>query len=382
MNPTAAAGSAGGQEELLAARLAAVRRELGARGLDGLLICSPENRRYLSGFSARDYLLTESSGFLLISEAAAYLLTDFRYQEWAAAEAPCFTIQVYRQGLGPELAQILPDLGIRKLGFEAAYLSYATWQKVTQAVAEQGWPVEWQPVVDLVEPLRAIKAEAEVELLRRALEIAEEVLARVGRQLRPGLPEKEVAWLIEQELQAAGSEGSAFPPIVASGPNSARPHHHPGPRPLQAGEPIILDLGAVYQGYCSDITRTLVLGEPDSKFREIYGLVRRAQQRAEQGLRANMRTDAADALAREVIQAAGYGDAFGHALGHGVGLAVHEAPSLSSRPESATLLQPGMVTTVEPGIYLPGWGGIRLEDMVLIQAEGAEVLNRLGFYQF
>ncbi len=143
-----------------------------------------------------------------------------------------------------------------------------------------------------------------------------------------------------------------------------------------------MDLGAVYQGYCSDITRTVVLGEPDTRFKEIYRLVRQAQQRAEQGLKAGLRTDAADALAREVIQAAGYGEAFGHSLGHGVGLAVHEAPTLSSRSETAITLEVGMVTTVEPGIYLPGWGGVRLEDMALIRENGAEILNRLGFYQF
>lgn len=364
------------------ARLAAVRQALRDRELDGLLVCSPENRRYLSGFSARDYLITESSGFLLLHQEAAYLLTDFRYREWAAAEAPLFTIRIYDQGLGRLLAELLPELGIKRLGFEAAYLSYASWQKLAQTVAERGWQVDWQPVTEVVEPLRAIKSPEEVALMQQALAIAEEVLNQISSRLEPGLTERQVAVWIEQALVEEGAEGTAFPPIVASGPNSARPHHTPGPRRLTAGEPIIIDLGASYQGYCSDITRTVVLGTPDSRFKEIYRLVRRAQQRAEQGLRAGLRTDAADALAREVIKAAGYGEAFGHSLGHGVGLAVHEAPTLSSRAETASTLQAGMITTVEPGIYLPGWGGVRLENMVLIQADGAKVLNRLGFYDF
>lgn len=364
----------------LASRLLAVRQALRDRELDALLVCSPDNRRYLSGFSARDYLLTESSGFLLLGQEAAYLLTDFRYREWAAAEAPLFTIRIYEQGLGKLLAELLPELGIRRLGFEAAYLTYAAWQKLTQTVAAQGWQVEWLPVAEIVEPLRAIKSPEELVLIQRALAIAEEVLNWAISRLEPGRSEREVATWLERALIDAGAEGPAFPPIVASGPNSARPHHHPGDRRLAAGEPIIIDLGAVYQGYCSDITRTVVIGNPDARFREIYRLVRRAQQQAEQGLRAGLRTDAADALARDVIKAAGYGEAFGHSLGHGVGLAVHEAPSLSSRADTATVLQAGMVTTVEPGIYLPGWGGVRLENLVLIQPEGAKVLNRLGFY--
>jgi Xaa-Pro aminopeptidase len=174
----------------------------------------------------------------------------------------------------------------------------------------------------------------------------------------------------------------AFPPIVAAGPNSACPHHHPGDYPLRRGEPIIIDLGARVEGYCADLTRTFILGEADEQFRKIYSLVRRAQERAERELKAGLETLAGDALARDLIAGEGFGAAFGHSLGHGVGLAVHEAPSLSPVKERSTVLQAGSVVTVEPGIYLTGWGGVRLEDMVLLHPEGAEVLTKIGFYEW
>jgi Xaa-Pro aminopeptidase len=169
---------------------------------------------------------------------------------------------------------------------------------------------------------------------------------------------------------------------VAAGPNAARPHHHPGDYIIQEQEPIIIDMGARLRGYCADLTRTVILGEPTARFREIYTTVRRAQVAAEAGLKAGMESLAGDALARDIIVQAGFGEAFGHSLGHGVGLAVHEAPSLSPVQERSTVLKAGSIVTVEPGIYLSGWGGVRLEDMVLIQPGRAEVLTRLGFYEF
>jgi len=204
----------------------------------------------------------------------------------------------------------------------------------------------------------------------------------VAAMLRPGYQESQVAWEIERRFREEGAAVLAFPPIVAAGPNSARPHHQPGEYALQKGEPIIIDLGARVEGYCADLTRTVILGEPTDRFREVYTLVRQAQARAEAGLKAGMESLEADALGREVIAQAGFGEAFGHSLGHGVGLAVHEAPSLSPVKERSTVLQAGSIVTVEPGIYLSGWGGVRLEDMVLIREDGAEVLNRLGFYDF
>jgi Xaa-Pro aminopeptidase len=370
-------------ETIFKERLAGMRQLLQDSGLDGVLISCPENRRYMSGFTARDTHINESSGFLLISQGAACLLTDFRYRDWAAAEAPLFDVQIYTKGLGKLLAELLKDLGISRLGFETHYLTHYAHEKITREAEAAGLKISWTALADQVENLRAVKDQTELELIRRSLAITETVIGAVGAQLRAGLAEQEVAWMIEQALREAGAEGPSFPPMVAGGPNSARPHHHPGERRLQPGEPIIIDMGAVYQGYCSDMTRTFCLGEPDTKFKEIYAIVHRAQETAEAGLKAGMLSDAADGLARGVIEAAGYKEAFGHSLGHGVGLAVHELPSLSPVPERAVVLRAGMVTTVEPGIYLSDWGGVRLEDMVHIQADGAEVLNQdRNFYQF
>jgi Xaa-Pro aminopeptidase len=346
------------------------------------LVAGPENRRYLSGFTARDEILTETSGLLLITREQAYLLTDFRYLEWARQEASSMEVVMYSQSLGTTLAGLLKDQEVRILGFEETYLTYRQYQRLSQAVAEAGLTVDWRPLAGMVEALRESKTPEEVAAIRRALILTEETLQEVARSLAPGQTEREVAWEIERRLREKGAEGLAFTPIVAGGPNSARPHHQPGDYRLQEGEPIIIDMGARVDGYCADLTRTFILGAPDEEFRKIYGLVRQAQERAEQKLRAGLDSQAGDALAREVIAAAGYGEAFGHSLGHGVGLAVHEAPSLSPHKDRATTLAAGSIVTVEPGIYLTGWGGVRLEDMALLHEDRAEVLTKVGFYEW
>jgi Xaa-Pro aminopeptidase len=362
-------------------RLAALRDRLPAAH-DALLVGSPENRRYLSGFTAREENLTESCGLLLVTREKAFILTDFRYLEWARQEAPDLEVLIYTQSLGATLAELLQDQKVRSLGFEGSYLTYRQYQRLTQAVAATGLTVDWQPLEGMVEDLREVKTPEETAAIRRALALTEETLLEVAATLTPGLTEGQVAWEIEGRLREKGAEGLAFAPIVAGGPNSARPHHQPGDYRLQAGEPIIIDMGARLAGYCADLTRTFILGAPDAQFRKIYDLVRRAQERAEQKLRAGMDSLAGDALARDVIAAAGYGEAFGHSLGHGVGLAVHEAPSLSPHKDRATTLRAGGIVTVEPGIYLTGWGGVRLEDMVLLHEDRAEVLTKMGFYEW
>ncbi|MFZ5452931.1 MAG: aminopeptidase P family protein [Thermodesulfobacteriota bacterium] len=349
---------------------------------DALLVAGPENRRYLSGFTARDEILTETSGMLLITREKTFLLTDFRYLEWARQDASGLEVALYTQSLGATLAGLLKDTGVQVLGFEETYLTYRQYRRLTQAVAEAGVRVDWQPVSGLVEALRETKAPEEVAAIRRALALTEETLKEVARSLAPGQTEEEVAWRIEGLFRDKGADGLAFPPIVAGGPNSARPHHHPGDYRLQEGEPIIIDLGARVAGYCADLTRTFILGPPDEEFRKIYHLVRQAQEKAEKELRAGMDSRDGDALARDVIAAAGYGEAFGHSLGHGVGLAVHEAPSLSPNKDRATTLQADSIVTVEPGIYLTGWGGVRLEDMALLHPDRAEVLTQIGFYEW
>jgi Xaa-Pro aminopeptidase len=363
-------------------RLAALRDFLEQLGLDALLVSNPDNRRYLSGFTARDDLLAESSGALLIAREAALLFTDFRYLEWARAEAREFEVLLYQAGLGTLLAEQLGVHQVKRLGFETYFLSCGQYQRLTKAAADANLAVEWVPTEGLADGLREVKTAEELAAVRQALALTEQVFTAVAGWLRPGLSEGQVAWEIERKIREEGGADLAFPPIVAAGANGARPHHHPGDYLIKEQEPVIIDMGARIGGYCADFTRTVFLGEPTDRFQEIYALVRRAQARAEAGLTAGMESLAGDALAREVIVQAGYGEAFGHSLGHGVGLAVHEAPSLSPVKERSTMLKAGSIVTVEPGIYLPEWGGVRLEDLVLIGAKGAEVLNHLGFYEF
>ncbi len=363
-------------------RLAALRELLAHQGLDALLVLSPDNRRYLSGFTARDDLLNESSGSLLITREAALLFTDFRYLEWARAEVSAFDILVYQAGLGAILAEQLGVFQVGRLGFETFFLTVGQYQRLTKAATEANLAVEWVPTENLADSLREVKTAEELAAVRQALALTEQVFTEVAGWLRPGVTERQVAWEIERRIREEGTASLAFPPIVAAGANSARPHHQPGDYRLKEQEPIIIDMGARIGGYCADFTRTVFLGEPTARFQEIYTIVRRAQAQAEAGLKAGMESLAGDALGREVIVQAGYGEAFGHSLGHGVGLAVHEAPSLSPVKERSTVLKAGSIVTVEPGIYLPEWGGVRLEDLVLIGADRAEVLNHLGFYEF
>jgi Xaa-Pro aminopeptidase len=362
-------------------RLAALRDLLADQSLDALLISSPDNRRYLSGFTARDDLLTESSGSLLITREAALLFTDFRYLEWARAEVEEFDVLLYQAGLGTLLAEQLGVHQVRRLGFETFFLTFGQYQRLTKAAVDANLVVEWVPTEGLADGLREVKTAEELAAVRQALALTEQVFTEVAGSLRPGLSEGQVAWEIERKIREEGAH-LAFPPIVAAGANGARPHHHPGDYLIKEQEPIIIDMGAKIGGYCADFTRTVFLGEPTARFKEIYSIVRRAQAQAEAGLKGGMESLAGDALAREVIAQAGYGEAFGHSLGHGVGLAVHEAPSLSPVKERSTVLKAGSIVTVEPGIYLPEWGGVRLEDLVFIGPERTEVLNHLGFYEF
>jgi Xaa-Pro aminopeptidase len=363
-------------------RLAALRDLLTDQGLDALLVSSPDNRRYLSGFTARDDLLNESSGSLLITREAALLFTDFRYLEWARAEVPEYDILIYQAGLGAILAEQLGVFQVGRLGFESYYLTVGQYQRLTKAATEANLAVKWVPTEGLADGLREVKTAEELIAVRQALALTEQVFTEVAAWLSPGMTERQVAWEIERRIREEGSGDLAFASIVAAGANSARPHYHPGDYLIREQEPVIIDMGARVAGYCADFTRTVILGEPPERFKEIYTIVRRAQAQAEAGLKAGMESLAGDALGREVIVQAGYGEAFGHSLGHGVGLAVHEAPSLSPVKERSTVLQAGSIVTVEPGIYLPDWGGVRLEDLVLIGADRAEVLNHLGFYEF
>jgi len=358
-------------------RLDLLRSKFASLGVDTVWIIQPENRRYLSGFKAADGQLDESSGCLFITLDQALLLTDSRYTIQAQQEVVGFEVVTHTKGL-PE---IFDRLNTRRLGFEGGCLIWDLYQKLKEKASQHSPPVELIALSNLVEEIRMIKTSEEVELLRRSAQLMGDVLAQVIGELTPGQVEKDIAWKIETRIREQGADGAAFPPIVASGPNGALPHAVPTERRIGEGEPIILDVGAKSDGYCSDMTRTVFLGNPTSDFKEIYKVVREAQLLALESVRPGMKTDEADSIARDVIKNAGFGDFFGHSLGHCIGMAPHERPSVG--PLKPEVLKEGMVFTIEPGIYIPGKGGVRLEEMVVLEGDGARVLTtNKNFYFF
>ncbi len=354
-------------------RLSRLRRSLAARDLQAVLITCPENRYYFSGFWAEDLDITESAGCLLITRNENLLLTDGRYQEQASKEASDFQVLIYKKGLPRLLRELFRELDITRCGYEPSYLSCSLFKKIKKAVS----PARLTDFGDLPQRMRAIKDREEIKRIRSAQEVAEEVFSSILPELKPGVTEKEIAFLILKGLYHK-ADGPSFPPIVASGPNSSLPHAVPTDRKIGPGEPIIIDMGARLHGYCSDMTRTMFIGEADSLFKKIYAIVSQAQDEAQKALKAGMTGRDADLVAREVIREKGYGDYFVHSLGHGVGIAIHEAPTLSFRNKKR--LKPNMVVTVEPGIYLPGKGGVRLENMVIVQEDGCEIITSSRFY--
>jgi len=348
-------------------RLRKLRTSITEKGLDALLLSQPENLLYLSGF-------TGSSGWLIISGQNAILATDFRYVEQAKGESPDFEIIQTKQELRDWLPGLVSDLGWHKLGFEANCISYDSSHKLSEAIKTKQVNLELVPTTDIVEQLRSIKEPAELGFITKAVELVDAAFEQARAIIRPGITEKEAAWEIEKILRQEGSEGIPFEIIVASGSNSALPHARPAEKIICSGEPVLIDMGARINGYCSDFSRTLFLGETDKSLQEIYNIVLKAQATAVERIESGMDASQADRLARSVVEQAGYGDAFGHGLGHGVGLAVHEFPTLG--PRSSDSLADGMVFTIEPGIYLAGKGGIRIEDMVVLKNGKAKVLTK------
>ena len=334
--------------------------------LEGLIVTQPENRRYLSGFTGTD-------ATLFVSMDEAVLITDFRFTEQASREAPRFRIvEADPERLGIELKLLASEGGARRVGFESDHVSFLDHRKWTEIADD----LELVPVQGLVESLRAIKTDEELVLIRQAAAIGDGAMAHARQILRRGKTEREVAWEIEVYIRTHGAEAIAFEIIVASGPNGAMAHATVSDREIREGEPIVFDLGARVEGYCSDLTRTFILGQPDGRFQEIYYLVLDAQMKALAGIKPGMTGREADALARDVIERGGYGHLFGHGLGHSVGLAVHEDPKMGR--QSTAVLQPGNTLTVEPGIYITGWGGVRIEDLVVVTDRGVEVLSKVG----
>ncbi len=347
-------------------RLVRLRELMAQAGLDGMLVIQPENRRYLSGF-------TGSAGVLIITGEQQAIATDFRYYEQVQTECPAWDLIEAGYNFEDKMLDVLRamKLAAKSLGFEAGYVSVDQADRWMRALKGG---IKLVSTTHFVEDLRMSKDEGEVEAIRRAVALADEALGHIYEWLQPGMTEREVAWELERFMRTRGATAVSFELIVSSGPNGALPHLHPTGRVIQAGEPVVMDLGCVVDGYCSDVTRTVCLGEPkDSRYMELWNLVLKANETARAGVKAGITGVEGDKLGRDVIADAGYGNYFGHGLGHGVGLAIHEVPRFSfAYPDRVPA---GAVMTVEPGIYLPGWGGVRIEDMVLVREGGVEVLT-------
>lgn len=345
-------------------RQAALRSGLATEGLDALLVTHLPNIRYLTGF-------TGSAALLVVHREATVLVTDFRYAVQAPAEAgPVATVEVDQKSVWERLGRVLTDLGIAgALGIESHALTVRDAERVGALTRARVVPVTEQ-----VERLRAVKSPEEVAAIRAAADLAQEALAEVLPGVRVGQSEREIGAALEAALRRRGSEWHPFPTIVASGPRSALPHARTSARTVGRGEWLLIDFGAQVDGYCADLTRTVIVGgRADDRQRAMYDLVRSAQHRALEHLRQGMTGREGDALARDVIAARGFADAFGHSLGHGLGLEVHEAPRLA--PTAEAVLPAHAVVTVEPGVYFPGWGGVRLEDDVHLGPDGPERLS-------
>jgi len=352
-------------------RLDRLRAKLDEQGLDAILISNAQNRRYLSGFAG-------SAGHLVVSRNEAVLATDFRYTEQAGNEAPGFHVERITASLDwlPRVAAEA-GAGAKQLGFEADSVTVADFARMKNAIVQaSGAGAETQLVqtAGITSALRAVKDARELELLSRAIEIGDQAFDEVSATLEPGVTEAEVAWRIEQAMRTRGAEAVSFDTIVACGPSAALPHHRAGDDELRKGETIVIDMGARYRGYCGDLTRTIVIGQPDDHFRRVYDTVLAAQLTAIETIASGMTGQEADRLARVVIEECGYGERFGHGLGHGVGLEVHEKPTVGAT--SSDELADGMVFSVEPGVYIPGWGGVRIEDLVVLENGRARVLSK------
>ncbi|TWT26131.1 aminopeptidase P family protein [Planomicrobium sp. CPCC 101110] len=337
-------------------KLQKLRTEMEKQQLEALLVTSRYNLRYATNF-------TGSAGLALVTKDKAWFITDFRYTEQATAQAAEFEVVQAKTSLLEEVAELAKGHGIGTIAFEQEYMTYATFVQYQEKL-----DAELEPVSGLVEKIRMIKTPDEVEILKQAAKIADAAYEHICGFIRAGRTELEVSNELEFFMRQQGATSSSFDIIVASGVRSALPHGVATDKVIEQGDMVTLDFGALYNGYISDITRTVSVGEPSEQLKEIYQIVLDSQVLGVEKIGPGMTGIEADAIARDYIKSKGYGEAFGHSTGHGIGLEVHEAPGLSSKSE--TVLEPGMAVTVEPGIYLPGVGGVRIEDDILITESG------------
>ncbi|MDE0581609.1 Xaa-Pro peptidase family protein [Planococcus sp. A6] len=342
-------------------KLMKLREQMQKRELDSLLVTNPYNLRFITGF-------TGTAGLALITPNDAWFITDFRYTEQAGEQVKEFKVVQAQKGLLDEVARIAKEAAVERLAFEQDYMTFATYSQYQEKLS-----ATLEPVSGLIEKLRMVKSPEELEVLKAAAKIADDAFEHICSYIKAGMTELEVSNELEFFMRSQGATSSSFDIIVASGLRSALPHGVASNKKIEQGDLITLDFGALYNGYVSDITRTVAVGEPSDKLKEIYQVVLDSQVLALEKIKPGMTGIEADAIARDYIKSKGYEEAFGHSTGHGIGLEVHEGPGLSFRSE--TVLEPGMAVTVEPGIYLPGIGGVRIEDDILITETGNERLT-------
>jgi len=343
-----------------------LRRRLDTLKTDAILITNPRDIRFLTGFVGDD-----SWALVRRASSKVTVISDFRFDEQIAREAPQVAVVMRKKSLSDEVAKLADKFKLKKIGLQAAYVTLAQQKAIAKAVGAG----RLKAVYDGLLMQRAVKTPEEVSLIRKALAIQQEAFKRTCRFIKPGRSEVEVAAYLEYEMRKLGADGPSFNTIIAADANASLPHAIPGKKKIRKGGIVLIDWGAKYGGYCSDLTRVVGVGAMSRKMREVYQVVLDAQMAAIDAIAPGKKLADIDKVARDIITRAGYGKAFGHSLGHGIGLDIHEQPTLASR--SVGELQPGHIVTVEPGIYLPGVGGVRIEDDVLVTPRGGQVLSSL-----
>tara|TARA_B100000941_G_scaffold290582_1_gene273679 strand:+ start:485 stop:1552 length:1068 start_codon:yes stop_codon:yes gene_type:complete len=343
-------------------RINSLRKALSKTDIDTAFISSKDNIRYYSGF-------TGTLAFLLITESKSIIITDSRYIVRAQEECPDYEIYQLKSG-DNWIENSTNQIKSKVIGFEGNFVSF---NMMNQLKERSNNNLIWKDFSEQISKERVIKSQSEVEKIEEAISISDGAFNTVSKKIKEGMTEKEIAWEIEKEMRILGAESISFDTIVASGINGAKPHHSPTNKNISNGEAITIDMGAKCNGYCSDLTRTIFIGEPDDKFKKIYSIVLRSQLISIEAAKEGMTGEEIDKISRDIISDEGFGENFGHSLGHGVGLEIHENPGVG--PKSKNEILSGMVYTIEPGIYIDGWGGIRIEDMVLMTDNGNRLLS-------
>ena len=343
-------------------RINSIRKSLSKSNIDTAFISSKDNIRYYSGF-------TGTLAFLLITEHKSIIVTDSRYTVRAQEESPDYEIYQLKSG-DNWIKNSTDQIKSKVIGFEGNFVSF---NMLNQLKERANKDLIWKDYSEQISKERVIKSKSEVEKIEAAISISDRAFNAVSKEIEVGMTEKEIAWEIEKEMRILGAESISFDTIVASGLNGSKPHHSPTNKQISNGEAITIDMGAKLNGYCSDLTRTIFIGKPDEKFKKIYNIVLRSQLISIETAKDGMTGEEIDKISRDIISEEGFGEYFGHSLGHGVGLEIHENPGVG--PNSKNEITPGMVYTIEPGIYIDGWGGIRIEDMVLMTDNGNKLLS-------